>query len=512
MNILSQKTVISWSVFVIILFFNCKLTTPRVVTLMMISVAKDHFICNVNHIVKILLHCFKRHQDLLVNYILFYNFPFRFLKAMEFQHVSNFFLAVFGLHHEIQLTAENSGRVSKYCRITDFFKDLASAILSGESSLDESKMDQNYKPPQVSELINLDFHALAKFSIDSLTSNPKSQKLDTLDEKLELLPDIDRIQEVLDRGIFNKTHTHFQQPTHKKAAADESLKPKLSPEKAAKYPSLRERWDKMYPQSENAKSQESVNKSLSSLNDSYSRSNFGMISKHLTDQIVERGTNNTNNQISMRSHQTKGQLNSAKSAVQLRKMIHISKDSKKDLNGHSKIVSDSKTSDLSSILSEGLSKKNYSPYRRKLPNLCKSQLASPYLIDESMDQGLVHHLSEFYPSSTKILVETDVEKEAKKAEFAPAKILQHEEFSIQLSELLYLLISQVLENQSGKFRELLQQQQKFDYEGFWYAVLDSGESKFFELILKVDILSLLCRIGCYCLSRRITCSRSKSTT
>jgi hypothetical protein len=82
---------------------------------------------------------------------------FRLLQFIDFEYVQHFFITIFNCEETpLDLQGDAQKKIFKYCELTNFFTDLANALLVGEKSLPSNKFDANFKPPGVDELIRLE--------------------------------------------------------------------------------------------------------------------------------------------------------------------------------------------------------------------------------------------------------------------------------------------------------------------------------------------------------------------
>ena len=319
-------------------------------------------------------------------------------------------------------------------------------------------MDHQFKPMQVLTLIDL----------ETPIKHPRTEKQNEVskgllvEERTGWSIDIDRI-----KGFISKSPTKRRSKISKEKNVTETRQrnpqegPRLgiSQDKAAKFPSLREKMQVNTP-------------------------NTLGTSRDRSDQSIESKGKKEILELSDYYGQT---TTTAQKKIKLNLQL-ISAHGKTE-KGNSKddyMFSASKTGRNISSLNSVDSKSKGSIFLTRAPHLngCKSQLASPYLIDESMDQELARDLSELYPSSTKLLIESDIDREAKRPEFSSKHLLAHDDYSHRLGELLDLILSQATQYQQSNLRDSLQLQQA-NYESLWQAIFESDQSRFFEVILKV---------------------------
>lgn len=458
-----------------------------------------------NHVIKVIEYYFKKEeQDLVLSYILHYNLLFRFLKLLDFPFVSNFFLVIFSLSRDISPSKENRARIFEYCRITEFFQDFVSAILHGESHLDPEKIRERYKPKNVAELIDLTAGMKPKEpkeeleEAENLNENQESPTGKPSESKRKPLPplpeegvgfsvDIDRIKDILSakkklrgkRGLrilnpqkLGNSTGHIMRPTESKAQTSNSTS--TSFEKQRITVPLRKN---------DASGNHALNGSQKcpSMEDYYGTSNEdikNIIADHfkgrnsqqragspfLHDRVIESSPRSSNHSGKRLNAMFQSNPNST---------LHSIKD---ELNKQS--------THLSSLLTVDSRKAESPMFRSTASLLTKSQLAIPYLIDETMDQELLHEINDLYPSGSRILVQSEIDREAKLPTFAPNHILNHDKVPLELTDLLFNMINQALEPDHpalGNMTELT----KINANFFWRCLFDTTKGNIFEILLKV---------------------------
>ena len=112
-------------------------------------------------------------------------------------------------------------------------------------------------------------------------------------------------------------------------------------------------------------------------------------------------------------------------------------------------------------------------------------LSLAFFDEEFITKESTQQINLLYPISTKALIETEIDKEAKKPEYAPFYIKDNDSLSYACCEVLDILLQKSLKNpQQAKFRKLLDLP-NVDYSLFWSAIFDVQPSRFFERLIKV---------------------------
>ena len=443
---------------------------------------RDEVVCNMNHIFKLIELFVITEQDLSINLILHYNFLFRFLQALDFPLSSQFYLLILGLAEDFPITLQNLSKVYKYCQQTEFFLDIAMAVLHGESKIDTKKFDLRFKPNRVSDMIILstepnpdqDYHALKVI---------EAKKKKRLPEEEHTVPgDIDRILEKLKRHhIRSMTDISGKMWSRPKIATSLTKLnfggPSLSIEKMKKYPSL---YDKALELERQASLSRTDLENSPRTNRSYRRHNS---TKKLSMKLIQ-------------GSQTPNQ-NSFRISVESKKGSDPGKDrgSLTKLPSEPKEVVVIKTNPppfkLNLVSTTHTTPRGNTGFHKRAltsqgPRVTEtgSTLLSPYAVDESLNPKALAELSGLYPSNIVEMMESDIEKEAKTQEFSVTAILQNDEYCLKLCELLHMMIRKIIEKaRSAKFG--LPSAPINDIKSFWWAFLEPQKCLFFELLLKV---------------------------
>lgn len=427
---------------------------------MYFAITREDIACNVNHVAFITEYYLKKLQDRVLNYILQYNLLFCFLKHLKYELVSNIYLIAFGLSREVQLTSENTKRIYEYCRITGFFKDLAQAILKGETGLNPEKLKEGYKPTGVSALIKTVKDE--KFSEpNSLNASPIKNLKHLPEEDPDFLTDIDQVRELLREGpkpnlkLKNKVRRSMQMAEKQKANISNS--------------SARETKSKFSQQDESIAPTLSVDtkiKKESTIDSKKTNSPLITAQRPSFDRQQSQSKFTRKLQVITNYPQSRGSIVNDT----------LSKDSP-SIPG----------SPFNTIHQQNDMSMTSSRFKTKPSNVSKTRLANPYVIDESMDKILANELTELYPSATKVLVETPLDREAKGEEFTPNQIIKTEAFALPIAELLLILVQQAIQDQENGWNDTLQLP-KLNTTLFWRSAMDIEGGIFFQILLKVIMM------------------------
>ena len=454
-----------------------------------ISLARDEVACNMNHLAKLTLYYLQKEEDISCNFILHLNLMFRFLYTLEFQYVQLFFFTILQFYEKQQIKAKNADSFYRYCRYSEFFVDLSKAILDGEEALDMKKADVTYKPGRIKDIIQL--KADATMPEGSLDTTSRKTKIPPLPEEGSGVDvDVDNCKDLL---LKNKPKypkrlalsslpylpVHSLNSINKIEDASDDMTLLSKYEKLKKFPSIREKWERLYQRvksdepsiivsvDEEKKRKQSVTtqepaprkpsrilggpgNTLGNLLGARDKRDSG-ISSHRTQ------TNNTNKTTLGASELPK--LPAIRSPV-------LRKDSLQTSNQSTDLPS-------SKIPSKSI---HYS---------MRSHPSTPFILDEALESSALNMLGNLYPLSVKAYVQSDLDKEAKKPAYQPNLVKENDEYALILAEAVHIMVRQAIENeQQAEFREKLGLKVK-DYSKFWPALFEPLKSKFFDLIFKV---------------------------
>jgi len=164
-------------------------------------IAKEKNLCNFNHLAKLTEFLVRKEFHESTRFLIQFNLIFKFLQNISFQYVQHLFLTLFGCSEYIK--EQDPGAISKvleYCKISQFFLDLATAILLGPETLDGKKYDIEYKPAGVGPLLRATTDgSVFFFSVDErpLAYEMEVQETCFPEETKGFVVDIDYLQPVL---------------------------------------------------------------------------------------------------------------------------------------------------------------------------------------------------------------------------------------------------------------------------------------------------------------------------
>ena len=170
----------------------------------MTCIAKEKNLCNFNHLAKLTEFFVRKEFHESTRFLIQFNLPFKFLQNISFQYVQHLFLTLFGCSEHIK--EQDPGAISKvleYCKISQFFLDLANAILTGPEILDPKKYDIEYKPQGIGPLLKATTDGnVFFFSVDErpLAYETEVQEVCFPEETKGFVIDVDYLQPVL-KGI-----------------------------------------------------------------------------------------------------------------------------------------------------------------------------------------------------------------------------------------------------------------------------------------------------------------------
>ena len=167
----------------------------------MTCIAKEKNLCNFNHLAKLTEFLVRKEFHESTRFLIQFNLLFKFLQNISFQYVQHLFLTLFGCSEHIR--EQDPGAISKvleYCKISQFFLDLANAILVGPEILDPKKYDIEYKPQGVGPLLKATTDGnVFFFCVDErpLSYEREVQEACFPEETKGFIVDIDYLQPVL---------------------------------------------------------------------------------------------------------------------------------------------------------------------------------------------------------------------------------------------------------------------------------------------------------------------------
>ena len=498
-------------------------TNYILVTTLYNALTKDEISCNMNHVIRVILYCVTHEQDICVNQILHYNFLFRFLKLTDFALVPQFYISILGYDDQLKLSVENTEKILKYCHYTYFFSDLAQAILYGEDSIDEKKLETTYKPSSVRDLIKLEGEADSdNFSYAGLDSENAYKKL--YEEKPGVYADIDRIKEIRSnvRGkkkTIQKGHQRAESHSvgHKRVFSINTRPNNLpSPLRAQKYPSLVEKWDTLYPDTPNwdlaEKGDSQARKGPTTLRVTRSkvvpqRLSFTRERNNLTlenpNNLSESNNISHSRSVSKQLLSPSSQLVIIKKEVSAKRISSIASSARPDSQMSQLRKGPNQETNLSNttltLLDEPSKSANYNSKTTKAlkvlistssiasvsgPLTANNKTIIPYNIDASLESDATARLSKLYPADLKAYDETKFERESKNETFSVNEILENDHFSVALCEIVHALLKRVIEADGNKLRKMLQLPD-IDPSEFWAAMFENNRAQVFESFYKV---------------------------
>lgn len=465
-----------------------------------------------NHVAKLMLFCLQKEEKISLNYLIHFNLPFRFLSSMEFQVIQHFFLTILQFSDKQPIQPSTAEMFYRYFRYSEFFVDVAKAVLDGEDALDSKKSDQAFKPGRISELINLKSEATVPDGNQSFESSNETRKnrFSVLpEEDFGLKVDIDRCKDSLmkRRPSSSKSKKMMPLPSlpylpirtiHSLESEDSthvSNLPSLTHlEKLKKYPSLREKWDKHTPLPQ----EEPPLESFRSIDDKKPRPTNSK-DQARTPKRSSTFANNLNQPLSAKKRglpqvfDFKVEPNTISQAPSSRrtKLPSITV-SPKQMILSPKLNSPPTQKDASVLdtsRSMNASRSQLTPGKRAMPKrvvkIGRSISTSPFTMDESLEATALDTLNGLYPLSVKAYLQSDLDKESKKSSYQANYVKDNDNFSLLLAELLRIIVQMAVENDDNiEFKKKLNIKVK-DYSKFWQAMLEPQKCKVFELLFKV---------------------------
>jgi len=503
-----------------------------------VNLHRPDVLCNFNHVAKVVEYFLKKDPEVCINYIIHYNLPFRFLQFAEFQYVQHFILTLFNCSETPNdIGEEEFKKMIKYAEATNFFQDWANGILLGQRGIPSNKIDVIYKPSGVENLIQLHPDAEIESSRDDKSPTHQSEQINYLVEEAGgFRSDIDLIQNVVrnKKKVDSKLLINKSQPS-----------PNKSPQSKRVYPSLVEKRKKM-EEEEEAKlqtleaaynnsggqgsknfllgSQQSVKGSSSQVLDKLPSQKYENLSikipqTHQTktqatktdssDKFIERLSTppdqnrktTTQNAANLR---TPGQQIPLKTEFASRKISTATEGTRKPntasntaSNFHSNLPSnrDAPTKPEFYATTDSKFKRrddtdNKNELRKSSQDLAlNSKVTKRTILNELDPEPLgekeLQNFNNLYIVSTKNMVETEIEKEAKKPEYSVSNIRANDSYSLALCELLDVLLKKTFMNSENPKISKLIGLPDVNFAPLWAAIFADGEGQVFTRLLKV---------------------------
>ena len=197
---------------------------------------KEDIACNLNHVLALIEFFMNKEPQKCIKCILQYNLPYKFLINIEFPYVQRFFMAMLNCLPNFKgLDQETYKTVLEYCRLTSFFIDISKTILNGASAFPKEKLKLDYKPEGMDRVINFtDEEQEEDLKVCKIEKpEPKDTKKDTSTVIIEEIKgfeiDIDGI-----RGLLQPIKKINKKDLIKK----NENKTKSKPKSMKRYPSL----------------------------------------------------------------------------------------------------------------------------------------------------------------------------------------------------------------------------------------------------------------------------------
>jgi len=429
---------------------------------------REDIACNLNHILGIIEFFVAKEPSMCIGYILHYNLPFKFLLTAEFPLVQRFFMLILNcLPNAPELDNDSYKKVLEYTRITSLFVDISKVILNGVEQFPKDKMNMEYKPTGLAETIGFNPDLLPICKLEKSSSKDVRKESFTIVEDTKGFGlDIDRIQ-----GLVQAIKKIDKKPLVTKANQPVS---RHSIKNLKRYPSLVAKnfyGDQTNPTTESdvpATKNVSINESISEIPNVATKSKQasiiqiesssptgGRLSIQLPPQTTSKNVSPQKNEAkpSSTTSPSKGNINTASPANQKqgasaspnkKQEATPGKDQagvvllkKTEMTGNgspSRITPASRT-----YLGSNKADKGENPAPERKTYLKELDL-------DSLGKKEIEQLKELYPTSTKNVVATPLDKEVKKPEYKVKNIKVNDQFAVRYCELLEVLFQKMLAN------------------------------------------------------------------
>ena len=138
---------------------------------------KSDLMCNLNHIIAVIEYLFTKEPKLCVSYILHHNLVYKFFQNTELSSTQRLLLLLFNCALNGQeLEKDLQWKILEYCRITSLFVDASSVILNGSNTFPIDKFKVEYKPPGITNVVDLANESLETHDFKISKSNSVEDK------------------------------------------------------------------------------------------------------------------------------------------------------------------------------------------------------------------------------------------------------------------------------------------------------------------------------------------------
>jgi len=200
---------------------------------------KEDSICNFNHIAKVTEFLLTKESEVCVNYLIYYNLLYKFAQNIEYPYVQHFFLTLFNCSNEptSRITEQAFLKITKYCEIVSFFGDTAQAILYGTNGFDPNKFHFDYKPNGIEALVN---GAIKPSDLEMLFGDASNSSRSVNQDPL-LEGELNGFNLDID-GLYTTLNGNKKKGLQKKKSPTEYTVPTPSKQTIQRYASLREKY------------------------------------------------------------------------------------------------------------------------------------------------------------------------------------------------------------------------------------------------------------------------------
>ena len=201
---------------------------------------KEDSICNFNHIAKVTEFLLIKESEVCVNYLIYYNLLYKFAQNIEYPYVQHFFLTLFNCSNEptSRITEQAFLKITKYCEIVSFFGDTAQAILYGAHGFDPNKFHFDYKPNEIEALVN---GAISPNDLEMLFGDASNSARPPANADPLLEGELNGFNLDID-ALYTALNGNKKKPLQKKKTSAEYTTPVPSKQTIQRYASLREKY------------------------------------------------------------------------------------------------------------------------------------------------------------------------------------------------------------------------------------------------------------------------------
>ena len=497
---------------------------------------REDIACNLNHILGIIEFFVAKEPSMCIGYILHYNLPFKFLLTAEFPLVQRFFMLILNcLPNAPELDNDSYKKVLEYTRLTSLFVDVSKVILNGVEQFPKDKMNSEYKPAGLSETIGFNPDLLPMCKIEkSSTRDLKNDPLVMVEDTKGFAVDIDRIQglaqaikKIDKKSLITKSNQSHSRPSTKNLKRYPSLVAKNfygenttteSDIPATKNVSINESISEI-PNVASKSKQASIIQVESSSPTAGGRLSIQLPGTSQPSKNVSPQKNEAGAKASTTTSPSKGTLTTASPANQ--KQGASASPNKKQETAQTGAILLKKTemtgtSSPSRITPAYASSKTYLGSNKAEKGENPAPERKTYLKEldlDSLGKKEIEQLKELYPTSTKNVVATPLDKEAKKPEFKVKNIKVSDQFAVRYCEILEVLFRKMLANgdnakapelpagitlgnNTEEFLEKYRQKRalgmpKVDYNQFWKIIFGNRAEVFANLLTVIGNMKLL---------------------